>query len=90
MARLARVAVDEADVPALRKDLAAVLAHADALRKLDLSGVEPMSSPVDAVSAMREDTAGPSVAREEFLSMAPAVTGEFLKVPKVLGDGSSA
>lgn len=89
VARLARIAIADADIPALRAELGAVLAHADALRGLDLTDVEPMTSPVDAVAPMRDDTPGPAVSREAFLAMAPETVPPFLKVPKVLGESSA-
>jgi aspartyl-tRNA(Asn)/glutamyl-tRNA(Gln) amidotransferase subunit C len=90
IARLARVAIADSEVASVRADLAAILRHADALRSVDLAGIEPMTSPVDATARMRDDTAGPGVSTEAFLAMAPETVPPFLKVPKVLGDGSSA
>ena len=89
VARLARIAIADVDIPALRAELGAVLAHADALRRLDLTDVEPMTSPVDAVAPLRDDTPGPSVSAEAFMAMAPETVPPFLKVPKVLGESSA-
>ncbi len=87
--RLARIAIPDADIPTLRAELGAILHHADTLRSLDLAGVEPMTSPVDATAPMRDDSPGPTIPTETFLAMAPESVPPFLKVPKVLGDSSA-
>lgn len=90
VARLARVAIPDGEVPALREQLGAILRHADALRGLDLSGVEPMTSPIDATAPVRDDAApGPTIDAEALLRMAPDAVPPFLRVPKVLGESSA-
>lgn len=89
LARLARLAIPDSEIPALRDQLGAILRHADALRALDLTGVEPQTSPIDATAPMRNDEPGPTIATETFLQMAPETVPPFLKVPKVLGESSA-
>lgn len=90
MARLARLAIPEGEIGAVREQLGAILRHADALRGVDLAGVEPMSSPMDATAPVRDDGApGPTIDTEEFLRMAPESVSPFLRVPRVLGEGSA-
>jgi aspartyl-tRNA(Asn)/glutamyl-tRNA(Gln) amidotransferase subunit C len=72
------------------KDLNAILDHVQRLNELDTSNVEPMAQlcgtalrPVPH-DAMREDKAGPSLAREAVMENAPETDGAFFKVPKVI------
>jgi len=88
VARLARVAISETEIPTMREQLGAILGHAQRLLELDLSGVEPMTSPIDATAPMRGDAPGPTIDTDGFLRMAPESVPPFLKVPKVIGGGS--
>ncbi len=89
LARLARLAIPDAEIPVVREQLAAILRHADTLRGLELGGVEPMTSPMDATAPMRDDVPGGVIGTDVFLRMAPESTAPFLRVPKVIGDGSA-
>lgn len=90
VAALARVAVAEGEVAALRRDLGAVLGYMQRLGALDLSGVEPMTSPVEIVNRLGADEPGPMLSNADLMAMAPRPEPPFVGVPKVLGDGSGA
>lgn len=66
--------------------LAAVLDHASQMGDVDLSGVEPMTTPLPLSNVMRSDEVGELLDREEVLKSAPAVEDGQFRVPPVLGD----
>ncbi|MDX2116317.1 MAG: Asp-tRNA(Asn)/Glu-tRNA(Gln) amidotransferase subunit GatC [Planctomycetota bacterium] len=88
VARLARLALTPAQLEESRVQLAAILRYVEQLRELDLTGVEPMSHPGDANNRLDDDTPREPMARDAFLRIAPATEGDYLKVPKVLGEES--
>lgn len=90
VAQLARLAIPDDQVDAYRDKLAAVITYADRLRGLDLTNVEPMSSPMDAFASPRDDEPGPTISNEALMRLAPDSMPPFIKVPKVLGDGGGA
>ncbi len=89
VAALSRLALDESELEAARRDLAAILAHASALSDLDVEDVAPMPRPHDMVNRLAEDEPGPVLDRRVLLDLAPATEGEFIAVPKVLGEGGA-
>lgn len=89
VARLSRLALDEAGLEAARADLTAILGHVAALGTLDVEGVEPMARPHDQVNRLAEDVPGPTLDRRVVLDLAPAVEGDYIAVPKVLGEGGA-
>lgn len=84
VAKLARIAVTEAEVPKLRGELDAMLAFVEELGAVDVSGVEPMTSVVAMKLPERVDavTDGGDAAR--VLRNAPASELGFFIVPKVV------
>jgi aspartyl-tRNA(Asn)/glutamyl-tRNA(Gln) amidotransferase subunit C len=90
LAALARVDVPPEELEAVRADLEKVLAYVDRLRRLDLEGVEPLTHVGDALARPVADEPGPALPVETALGLAPQRDGEFIKVPKVLGDEGSA
>ena len=88
-ATLSRLALDQAGLEAARRDLTAILGHVARLTSLDVDGVDPMPRPHDIVNRLAEDIPGPTLDRSVVLSLAPAVEGDFIAVPKVLGEGGA-
>jgi aspartyl-tRNA(Asn)/glutamyl-tRNA(Gln) amidotransferase subunit C len=78
VARLARLALDEAELDRMASELSAVLDHVERIRELDLEGVVPTSHAVDLAGVMRADEPQPCLAREVVLAAAPEpVDGGF-------------
>ncbi len=84
MARLARIALTEAEAAAIEADLQHILDHFATLQSLDLSGVPPLTQPGEGATLLREDIAGATLDRAEALSQAPAHDGSAFLVPKVV------
>ena len=55
VARLARIAVSDSEVPRLRGELNGILAFVEELGTVDVSGVEPMTSVTPMKLKMRDD-----------------------------------
>jgi aspartyl-tRNA(Asn)/glutamyl-tRNA(Gln) amidotransferase subunit C len=84
VARLARIAVSDAEAAALQKDLNTILGFVEQLNEVDVTGVEPMTSVVAMAMKERDDivTAGGEAAR--IVANAPLREGDFFAVPKVV------
>jgi aspartyl-tRNA(Asn)/glutamyl-tRNA(Gln) amidotransferase subunit C len=81
VARLARLSLDEGETERMAEQLSTVLGHVDALRELDLAGVEPTAHALDVANVLRPDRSRPSWPREELLAGAPAPQDGAFRVP---------
>jgi aspartyl-tRNA(Asn)/glutamyl-tRNA(Gln) amidotransferase subunit C len=86
VARLARLALGDAELERMREQLGGILAYIDALRALDTAGVEPTSHAVPLVNVMREDAPRPCVPQAEALANAPDRSDAFFRVPRIIED----
>ena len=86
VARLARLALTDAEMERMRAQLNGILAYIDTLNQLDTEGVEPTSHAVPLVNVMREDDTGPCLPCDEALANAPDRAGEFFRVPRIIED----
>jgi aspartyl-tRNA(Asn)/glutamyl-tRNA(Gln) amidotransferase subunit C len=86
VARLARLALSEAELERMREQLSGILAYIDTLRALDTAGVEPTSHAVPLVNVMRDDAARPCLAQDEALANAPDRSETFFRVPRIIED----
>lgn len=85
VAKLARLALTDAEIDQYTADLAGILGHAEDVASLDTAGVEPTAHPLPLVNVLRADTVRPSLDRDEVLAVAPmAEQGQF-RVPSILG-----
>ena len=83
IARLARLDVPEEELATLESQLVAILEAVSKVSELDLSGVEPMSHPLDLVNVWDEDEPRPSLPRDEALANAPDPHAGSFRVPAV-------
>ncbi|MHC5114252.1 MAG: Asp-tRNA(Asn)/Glu-tRNA(Gln) amidotransferase subunit GatC [Planctomycetota bacterium] len=90
IARLARLAIDDARLEQYRTQLTSILDHIRMLSELDVSAVEPMSHPHELTNRLAEDVVAEPMPLEDLLRNAPAVEDRYLAVPKVLGDDGPA
>ena len=84
IARLARIAVTDADVERLTAQLSGILDHFAALSKVDTEGIEPTAHPLPLFNVMRADSVAPSLPQDEALANAPASEEGFFRVRAVL------
>jgi aspartyl-tRNA(Asn)/glutamyl-tRNA(Gln) amidotransferase subunit C len=84
IARLARIAVTEADIPPLQGELNAILSFVERLDEVDVEGVEPMTSVTPMAMKKREDAVTDGGDPAGVLKNAPASEDGFFLVPKVV------
>src|SRR5688500_2491441 len=85
VAALARLELPPGERPELARQFERILAAFRSLSELDVEGVEPMTSPVEASDVLREDAVRDFDGRERLLANAPARQGDFFAVPKTVG-----
>lgn len=92
VAKLSRLSITPDRASAYQGQLSAILGYVKQLQTIDLAGVEPMTSPLDMGSRLRDDTPPPrpTLTNDQFMSITPEPAAPFFAVPKVLGDGGSA
>ena len=84
IARLARVALTEAEITRMSEQLSNLLEHFQVLQKVDTEGVPPTAQSVDLRSVMRDDVIAPSLSPEDVLANAPRREGDSFRVRAVL------
>jgi len=84
VARLARIRVDEARLPALATELGNILTFMEQLNAVDVSGVEPMTSVTPMRLKRRDDAVTDGNRQAEVLLNAPDAREGFFAVPKVV------
>ena len=84
IAHLARIAVDEAEIPALQGELNAILAFVEQLSEVNVDGVEPMTSVTPMEMKKRPDLVNDGGIADQVIANAPASEDHFFLVPKVV------
>lgn len=84
VAKLARIRVDEADLPALAAEFNAILGFVEQLNEVDVAGVEPMVSVSPMRLKRRPDVVTDGGMPDKVLSNAPDAREGFFAVPKVV------
>ena len=84
LAHLARLRLSDAELAAYGAQIDAVLEHLEELKKLDVAGVPPLDHAVDLANVRRDDEVRPGLSPEAALSNAPATSGPFFTVPRIL------
>ena len=84
VAKLARIRVQEADLPALAAELSGILGFMEQLNEVDVSGVEPMTSVTPMRLARRADVVTDGGYPSRVLGNAPDAREGFFAVPKVV------
>jgi len=84
IAHLARLKIDEKDVPKLCGDLDNILSLVDQLQAVNTVDVVPMAHPMDAVQILRKDVVTETNHREKYQAVAPNTEDGLYLVPKVI------
>jgi aspartyl-tRNA(Asn)/glutamyl-tRNA(Gln) amidotransferase subunit C len=84
IARLARLNIDEADVPLYATNLSSILQLVEQMNSVNTESVVPMSHPLDVIQRLREDVVTETDQRDEFQKVAPATRDGLYLVPKVI------
>jgi aspartyl-tRNA(Asn)/glutamyl-tRNA(Gln) amidotransferase subunit C len=84
IAKLARIAVSDAEVKALAPELSNILGWIEQLGEVDVAGVEPMTAVIPNALRLREDVVTEGDIRDSILANAPRAEHGFFAVPKVI------
>ena len=84
VAKLARIRVEEADLPALAEDFNAILGFIEQLQELNVDDVEPMVSVTPMRLPRRADVVADGNQQARVLANAPDAREGFFAVPKVV------
>jgi aspartyl-tRNA(Asn)/glutamyl-tRNA(Gln) amidotransferase subunit C len=93
VAALANLELTPEELPAMGRDLNAILGYIAQLNELDVANVAPMAqvseiipdADADAETPLREDMPVPCLERAPVMQAAPETDGAFFKVPQVIG-----
>ena len=81
VAALARLDLSDEEADRFTEQLGAILEAVSKVSELDLSGVEPLSHPLDLVNVWADDVARPSLPLETALANAPEEEQGHFRVP---------
>lgn len=84
IARLSRIALPEADVPAMQAEINAILGFVEQLGEVDVTGVEPMTSVTPMALKMRPDAVTAGNEADRVTKNAPQGEDHYFLVPKVV------
>ncbi len=84
VALLARLKIDEADVPQYVENLSNILDLVEQMGEVDTDNVVPMAHPLDAAQRLRVDEVTETDQRDRFQALAPQVEAGLYLVPKVI------
>ena len=84
IAYLARLAIDEQDIPQYTENLSSILQLVDEMQAIDTTGIEPLSHPLDGEQRLRVDEVSEMNQREQLQTVAPATENGLFLVPKVI------
>lgn len=84
VAILARLKVNEQELPGYVNSLSSILDLVDTMQAVDTSDVEPLANPLDASQRLRADAVTESNQREALQANAPKAEQGLFLVPKVI------
>jgi aspartyl-tRNA(Asn)/glutamyl-tRNA(Gln) amidotransferase subunit C len=85
IAQLARLELNEAEIPVYQTSLSSILEFVGELNRADTKGVEPMAHPLAGLSQrLREDVVTETDAHERYQANASKVEAGLYLVPKVI------
>lgn len=84
VAKLARIRVDDSDLPALAEELSGILTFMEQLNEVNVDGVEPMTSVTPMRLKRRADVVTDGNIQGAVLKNAPDAREGFFAVPKVV------
>ena len=84
IAHLARIGVDESEIPELARELNAILAFVEELSSVDVEGVEAMTSVIPMRLRLRSDEVTDHAGADAIVANAPATEEDYFVVPKVV------
>ena len=84
IAHLARLGLNDADLPRTIEALNSILGLVDQMQAVDTRGIEPLAHPLEASQRLRADQVTECNQRDAYQAVAPAVENGLYLVPKVI------
>jgi aspartyl-tRNA(Asn)/glutamyl-tRNA(Gln) amidotransferase subunit C len=84
IARLARIRLDEAEIPRMQTDLNGILAWIEMLNEVNVEGITPLAGGTQIALRLRPDGVTDGGDADQVLANAPDRAGAFFAVPKVV------
>lgn len=84
IAKLARLAIDELDIPGYANNLSNILNLVQQMESINTDDVAPMAHPLDAVQRLRVDEVTETDQRDHFQQQAPRTENGLYLVPRVI------
>lgn len=86
VALLARLELTSAEEEKYAQQMSSILGYFEQLSELDTENVEPTLRAIDLQNITRHDTQSNYPNLDEIYAAAPAIEGEFFRVPKIMAD----
>ncbi|MFV0454226.1 MAG: Asp-tRNA(Asn)/Glu-tRNA(Gln) amidotransferase subunit GatC [Pseudomonas sp.] len=84
IAHLARLDLNEDDLPRTTETLNNILGLIDRMQAVDTNGVEPLAHPLETTQRLRSDEVTEANQRDTYQAIAPAVEDGLYLVPRVI------
>lgn len=84
IAHLARLGLDEAEIPRTTETLNNILGLIDRMQAVNTDGIAPLAHPLEATQRLRADVVSETNQRDAYQAIAPAVENGLYLVPKVI------
>ena len=84
IAHLARLSINESDIPDYEKELSSIIGLVEQMNAVDTNDVAPMAHPLDMVQRLRDDIVSETDHREQYQEIAPSVENGLYLVPQVI------
>ncbi|MCH7694747.1 MAG: Asp-tRNA(Asn)/Glu-tRNA(Gln) amidotransferase subunit GatC [Proteobacteria bacterium] len=84
IAWLARLALDEDDIPGYARDLSNILGLVEQMNTIKTNDIEPLAHPMEIKARLRPDEVTETDQREKFQNIAPHVDNGHYLVPRVI------
>lgn len=86
LARLARLALTDAELDGFAGQLDAILTHVSTIAAVDVTGVAATDNPLKAVNVTRPDQIVAGLTQTQALAAAPRAVENRFAVPQILGE----
>lgn len=84
LAHLARIGLQDADIPAYAAKLSSIMGLIDRMQAVDTTGIRPLAHPLEITQRLRADAVTESSQREALQTIAPATEQGLYLVPRVI------
>lgn len=86
LARLARLALTDAELDSFAGQLDAILTHVSTIQTVDVTGVAATDNPLTDVNVTRPDELVAGLTQQQALAAAPRAADNRFAVPQILGE----